>query len=499
MSILIEDLHFTYFEEGKEILSGLTAAFSERDVTILTGKSGCGKSTLLYLTAGLYPRNAGILRSGRIEVEGAVFADGRETAEGPSPAERCALVGMLFQDPDLQFCMDTVRNEMIFCLENVCTPPEQFGERIREALAFCGLTDFADRRLSTLSGGEKQKVALACLCALQPKWLLLDEPFANIDDVSAREIRDRLQKLHEEKGVGILAVEHRLDRWEGFADRICILEDGRLQGPPLDGKDPDRERLDAAGILAPGETYPKAGLPERPKGETVLRLEDLGLTYPEETASGAGAFRRGRMQRKTVLEHVSAEFRRGSVYTIVGASGSGKSSLFGALSGLYPYTGSARLDGTELRKAPRSMAGRIGFVTQRPQDQFIGGTVRAEVQAAFRKQPDADTRGEEILRRIRLWRYRDISPYMLSQGQQRRLGVSALMAYDCEVLVCDEPTYAQDRDNTTAVLDALCRQAREKRIALIFSTHDRQAAAAYADEILELREGRLYAADRSLL
>lgn len=121
----------------------------------------------------------------------------------------------------------------------------------------------------------------------------------------------------------------------------------------------------------------------------------------------------------------------------------------------------------------------------------MSDTVREEILVGLKKREDAEEKTEEILRGIRLWRYRDISPYMLSQGQQRRLGVAALMAYPCKVLVCDEPTYAQDRNNTAAIMDALCRQAREHGVALIFSTHDRQLAQDYADEILELKGGSL--------
>ena len=139
--------------------------------------------------------------------------------------------------------------------------------------------------------------------------------------------------------------------------------------------------------------------------------------------------------------------------------------------------------------------GRIGIVTQSPQEQFIGGTVRQEIAASLRE--DADAGSEKILRGIRLWRYRDVSPYLLSQGQQRRLGVAALMAYDCRVLVCDEPTYAQDRTNTMAVMDELCRAARSRRAALIFSTHDRQLAEDYGDVVLRLEGGKLHEAAQS--
>ena len=130
-------------------------------------------------------------------------------------------------------------------------------------------------------------------------------------------------------------------------------------------------------------------------------------------------------------------------------------------------------------------------LTQNPQDQFVSDTVREEILVGLKGQPDAEAKTEEILRGIKLWRYRDISPYMLSQGQQRRLGVAALMAYPCKALVCDEPTYAQDRNNTATIMDALCRQAREHGVALIFSTHDRQLAKDYADQILELKGGGL--------
>ena len=210
----------------------------------------------------------------------------------------------------------------------------------------------------------------------------------------------------------------------------------------------------------------------------VLELEHLGIGY----------------KGHEILHDVNASFRRGMIYAVLGQSGSGKRSLFGALSGIIPYEGEARLEGRSMRHLRKRDIGKIGFITQNPQDQFVGGTVRNEIIMSLRGRSDAMEKSEEILRSIRLWRYRDVSPYILSQGQQRRLGVAALMAYDCHCLICDEPTYAQDRNNTIAIMDSLCRQAREKNIALVFSTHDRQLAADYADEILEIREGRLHAA-----
>ena len=239
-------------------------------------------------------------------------------------------------------------------------------------------------------------------------------------------------------------------------------------------------RLEALGIIVPGGAY-APDLPPAAPGEVALELRHLRLVH----------------QKSEILRDVNAAFRRGCIYAIVGPSGCGKSSLFGALAGIFPYEGQALLEGRSLRRLRKADLGKIGFVTQNPQDQFVGGTFRQEVLASLRGAPRAEEKSEEILRGIRLWRYRDISPYLLSQGQQRRLGVAALMAYDCRCLVCDEPTYAQDRRSTVAIMDALCRQARERNVALIFSTHDRQLARDYADTILELKGGTLHALDGS--
>ncbi len=473
MSIQFHDLKFGYAENGKDILSDFSAEFDRENITILTGASGCGKSTLLYLAAGIYPHSGGILKGGSVTVDGV-------SAEALVPKERCRLVGMMFQNPELQFCMDTVKNELIFCLENICMEPEKIEETIDQALAFCEILPLKDRTLLSLSGGERQKVMLACLTAIRPRWLLLDEPFANIDNEAARAIAHKLGELHKNYGMGILAVDHRLDNWLEVADEVRILENGTLLKEAMDVSRLDEEALECHGIIVPGRSYHPA-LPPARAGETVLELKKLSLSYG----------------KKTVLKDVNASFRRGMIYAVVGESGCGKSSLFGALFGINRYQGEAILEGCELRTGRKKAVGKMGFVTQNPQDQFVGGSIRQEIMISLKGKQDAEKKTEEILRGIRLWRYRDVSPYLLSQGQQRRLGVAALMAYDCHVLICDEPTYAQDRNNTMAIMDALCRQAREQNAALIFSTHDKQLARDYADEILQLKGGELHACSES--
>ena len=468
MSIVFNNLEFTYSESLNPIISNLDCEFSKSEITILTGVSGCGKSTLLYTAAGLYPKYTGKLTKGSVSVEG------KDPSALPPP-ERCTLLGMMFQNPDLQFSMDTVRNEVLFSLENICTPPEAMEEKLHDALSFCGIEDLEERTLISLSGGEKQKTALACLVALSPEWLLLDEPFANIDDASALSIASSLKRLHEERGMGIIAVDHRLDNWLGIADSIRVMEGGMILPDAIRTDSLESSKLEEMGIIVPGASYSPA-IPDAHPGDIVLELRNLSV----------------KQGKREILHDVNMSFRRGCIYALLGESGAGKSTLFGALSGIFPYEGEALLEGRSIKYLRKKDIGKMGFITQNPQDQFIGGTVKGEILASLRHERDAEKRCEEILRSIKLWRYRDVSPYILSQGQQRRLGTAAMIAYDCHCLISDEPTYAQDRRNTIAIMDALCKEARERNMALIFSTHDRQLAKDYADKILCIKDGTLY-------
>jgi len=279
MAIEFEGLTFAY-DGGKPLFSGLSARFEREKITVLTGASGGGKSTLLYLAAGLYPGAAGAVLSGGVRVEG------RSPGELPPP-ERCRLAGMMFQDPSLQFCLDTPARELTFCLENIETPPSDIPADADAALAFCGIGALRGRSLLSLSGGERQKVALACLTALRPRWLLLDEPFANIDDASAHAIAAKLRELHDRFGTGILAVDHRLDNWLGIADEIRFLDGGAVLPEAMDAARPDAARLEDLGVIVPGRPYLSPRPPRRPAGNPVLELRGLTVSHGKRPSSPA--------------------------------------------------------------------------------------------------------------------------------------------------------------------------------------------------------------------
>lgn len=243
MSIKVEHLEFTYFEDRKNILCDLSAEFDAGEITILTGASGCANPPCSIWQRASTLTAPG-LRSGSVSVEGV-------RPDSLTASKRCALVGMMFQNPELQFCMDTVEHELLFCLENICTPREEMMEKVDGALAFCEISHLKKRTLHSLSGGERQKVMLACLTLLSPKWLLLDEPFANIDDASARMIAGKLKELNRTKGIGILAVDHRLENWLGIADKVRVMENGVLRPEIMDVNTLDGALLKELGVIVP--------------------------------------------------------------------------------------------------------------------------------------------------------------------------------------------------------------------------------------------------------
>ena len=206
MALQLRDVVFRYLENGKRnILDHTDLDVAAGTLTVIMGSSGCGKSTLAAVAAGLYPENGGYLQGGDIRLFG-------HDLKGLDPQKRAAYLTVLFQNPDLQFCMDTLRAEMRFCLENICVPACEMDKKIETAAAELQIADLLDRTLTTLSGGEKQKAALACLYLLESRCILLDECFANLDEAEAKRLLPMLIKM-KAAGRTLIAIDHKADLW----------------------------------------------------------------------------------------------------------------------------------------------------------------------------------------------------------------------------------------------------------------------------------------------
>lgn len=465
------DLSFRYLaEDSANTLDHTELSIEQGKTTVLVGGSGCGKSTLALLAAGIYPANGGQLISGEVTLLG-------KKVENFTVSDRARLLTVLFQNPDLQFCMDTLRKELIFCLENISVSPTEMDSRILDFAQKFQVEELLDRKLHTLSGGEKQKAALCCLLLLNSQGIILDEPFANLDPASGAELMQLLKRLPEENGTTLIAIDHKLDHWIDFADEIIVLgEGGRVlqRGIAAANIGEYRELFEKEGLF-----YPEEKMTFRPveyTGEPQLTLHNLTLGY----------------QGRPLLEGATADFYKGSMTALLGPSGVGKTSLFTAILGQIRYDGSILLEGQEIAKIkPKRLYKSVGAVFQNPANQFVALNVLEEAEYGLQCSKDVlEEQALGLLDQYGLKKYRNFSPYMLSQGQQRRLAVLSMLAGSQKLLLLDEPTYGQDKRNTDMIMSQL-RELCADGMTVLFSTHDRETAIRYSDYIYELREGKV--------
>ena len=454
-----EDIEFKYQINSKNnIIDGFSYDFLEGKVYLISGFSGCGKSTLAYILSGLYPEHKGIMSKGK------VLLLNREISEY-SPNERVKEIMMMFQNSDAQFCMEKVKDEIIFCLENIEYPVEKMDELVDRVLSEMDILYLKDRDLSSLSGGEKQKVALAIILAISPKIIILDEPFANVDYESSQEIIQKLKRLNEENKTTIIAIDHRISLWKDIEYEFLYLGKGcKILDDTSYFELEDSEEI-------------KENRENLKEKEVVLELENISIGYGE----------------KKLLENCSLIAREGEIVSLVGKSGAGKSSLLLNITGLTKIkNGTIKFLGKDIKRWKRKeILKNIGIVFQNPQNQFITYKVIDELIFSM-KQNEKDEkklleRAENLLKQFNLYEYRNYSPFALSQGQQRKVAVLSMLSGDQKILLCDEPTYGQDNRTSKEIMEFLKKRANEG-LTIIIVSHDRNLVYEYSDSIYEVTE-----------
>ncbi|WBB54525.1 ABC transporter ATP-binding protein [Verrucosispora sp. WMMD573] len=446
---------------------GVDLRVEHGEKVLLLGASGAGKSTLLAALAGLLPEDSGE-REGTIEIDGQPVGEARDR------------VGIVFQDPQSQLVMARSGDDVAFGLENRGVPAGQIWARVDGALDRVGFPYHRDRPTAALSGGEQQRLALAGVLALRPGLLLLDEPTANLDPAGAALIRAALARAVDADTTLIL-VEHRVAEALPLVDRVVVLEPGggvRADGSPEAVFAAHGDSLAAEGVWVPGRENP----PRRaagPAGEVLLTAEQLG--QPPRLAA------------------TDLTVRAGEALAVLGPNGAGKSTLALLLGGLLrPGTGrlaaSRGLAGVDSRTAPHrwrapALTRRIGSVFQNPEHQFVTGTVFDELALGPRRTGASESavqdRVTELLSRLRLERLAAANPYTLSGGEARRLSVATALATAPRLLICDEPTFGQDRRTWRELVDLLA-DLRDAGHGLVTVTHDADFVAALADRTLAL-------------
>jgi energy-coupling factor transport system ATP-binding protein len=448
-------------------LRGLDLRIEAGERVLLLGASGAGKSTLLAALAGL------------LDPSGGGESEGTLTLCGRAPHDARDATGIVFQDPETQLVMARAGDDVAFGLENHCVPTAEIWPRVHRALAQVQFPYPEDRPTAALSGGEKQRLAIAGALALRPRLLLLDEPTANLDPVGADAVRATLAEL---RPMTLVLVEHRVAQALHLVDRVVVIEAGGgviADGAPNDVFARHGTRLAELGVWVPGP--PVAATRRATFGSVVARADDVAFRYP-----GSGAW---------ALSGVDVSVRAGEAVAVVGPNGSGKSTLALLVAGLLrPARGRVALDGAEPWSLPaRRLVERVGTVFQDPEHQFVTGRVDEELMVGplrtGRHAPDARRIATDLLARLHLSHLAAANPFTLSGGEQRRLSVATALATAPPLLVLDEPTFGQDR-RTYAEIVALLAAHCDGGGAALFATHDEDLVASLADRTLRLAGGR---------
>jgi energy-coupling factor transport system ATP-binding protein len=472
---MFECAHLTYSYPGarRPALSDVELEIGAGELVVLAGASGSGKSTLLRAASGLVPHFHGGEFTGRVVVAG---MDTRSSG----PAELAAAVGTVFQDPETQIVMGTVRAELAFGLENRGESAAAVARAVEETALALGIAELLDRSTAELSGGELQRVALGAALAGRPKLLVLDEPTSQLDPVAGDELIASLRRLNEDADTTIVLAEHRLERCLPFADRVLAMKDGRLACDAAPSQFLEWAASAAPELLTPGAKLLRGlGLPPV-AGVKAARaaLREAGILV-EERVSGPydqKAFPRAapealRFDRvwhelrdgPAILRGLSLSIGSGERVALMGRNGAGKSTFLRHAAGL-----------TKPTRGKVTAAGRVALLLQNPTDYLVHDKVAQEASP-------------EALATVGLTHAADRHPRDLSGGEKQRLALAIVLGdpEGTSVVCLDEPTRGMDRRRKQELADVLTSFTA----AVLVATHDPEFVASFADRVILLADG----------
>ncbi|HZZ96402.1 MAG TPA: ATP-binding cassette domain-containing protein [Jatrophihabitantaceae bacterium] len=491
-----ENVTVTYSGATAPVLRDVTLHVPEGELCLVVGSTGSGKSTLLGAVNGLVPHFTGGRLAGRVRVAG------RDTRDHP-PRELADVVGVVAQNPSATFVADTVEDELAYTMESLAIPPAVMRRRVEDTLDLLGLVELRDRPVSTLSGGQAQRVAIGAVLTAHPRVLVLDEPTSALDPAAAEDVLAAVQRLVHDLGLTVLMAEHRLERVVQHADTVLWLPGG---GAPVERGEP-RVIMARSPIMPPIVTLGRAlgwsplPLTVRDARSPARALRERLPAVPAATPAARLGAVVGSAERLTVryggliaLRAVTMQVRAGEIVALMGRNGAGKSTLLSALTGLVtPASGTARVGAAD----PRSLRGReltrnVGLVPQQPGDLLYADTVAQECTTADAEAGAERGTAKALLQRLADELDTELHPRDLSEGQRLALALAVVLTSRPPLLLLDEPTRGLDYP-AKARLVATLRELAEQGHGIVLATHDVELAAEVSARTVVLADGDVVA------
>ncbi len=510
-SFKIENLSFNYPGKGSATLKNISLDIADGEFVTLCGKSGCGKTTLLrLLKTSLSPYG---------EVSGNILFNGVSLSEVDSKAQ-AAEIGFVMQSSDNQIVCDKVWHELAFGLESLGFSTPEIRTRVAEMASFFGIQNWFHKKVTELSGGQKQLLNLASIMVMQPSVLVLDEPTSQLDPIAASEFLKTIEKINRELGTTVILTEHRLEEALPISDRVIVMDNGEIiaQGTPKQVgkllKDIKHDMYNAMptpmriygavenslecpltvrdgrrwleDFSAENELKPEF-IPQQNESwsinEPIIEVNDVWFRYEKDLPD--------------VVKGLSVKINKCELFAILGGNGTGKTTSLSIMSGLNtPYRGEVLIKGKKISKIHNLYNGILGVLPQNPQSVFVKKTVELDL---FEILNERKLSKEEKVKKVnniaalcRIDNLLDQHPYDLSGGEQQRAALAKVMLMEPEILLLDEPTKGMDAHFKTEFGEIL-EDLRANGVTVVMVSHDIEFCAEYADRCAMVFDGNITA------
>ena len=513
-AIEMQDVSFTYKGSETEVLQNINLTVEESKFTVIMGRTGAGKTTLAMLPNGIIPQ----LVEGK--VKGTVIADSKDTSlyRVQTMAKE---IGLVLQDSETQIFGRTVEEDTAFGPRNYLIPRKEILERTKVALSKVRLDGYEKRQTSQLSGGEKQRLAIAGILAMNPSIIILDEPTSELDPIGREEIYSTMVSLQKEQHKTVLAVEHSSQEISEKADEVVVLSDARVvwQGNP-EMFFRELELVDKYGI----KPLPVSKIGWKLYRKGYIKKEEIPLTVndaykliiklldgkklvfepKEEKRTEAKKLIEVRNlhykydKSKEAIRGVDLDVYEGDYLALIGQNGAGKTTLAKHFNSLFkPSEGSIIVCGKDTKnEEPYSLAESIGYVFQNPDNQIFSTSVYKEMEYGLKNlkldEKEISERIHEVAKMLDLEKVLNEHPFSLGKGERQRIAVASILVLKPKILVVDEPTTGQDWDGIQNMMK-LIDQLHENGTTIIMITHDMDVVATHANRAVVMCYGKIVA------